>query len=79
MAATIGNKVHNCYGIYWNTDWNQECGSGGASETGSYESEADCSWSGDQSLEKHRNAGSTASYDGDDCLNSVWVVVTRYR
>lgn len=79
FGAEYGNEVHNCYGIFWNTDWNQECGSGGAAKTGTYKSDADCTASGDQHLEKHRNSGSTASYDGEDCAFDVWMVTTWYK
>lgn len=42
FGAGYGNSVHNCYGIYWNTDWNQNCNNGGARYEGYYKSTANC-------------------------------------
>ncbi|BCL15771.1 hypothetical protein GCM10017556_35100 [Micromonospora sagamiensis] len=47
--------------------------------TGTYKSTADCTWSDDKDVEKYRLQGSTASYDGEDCLNDVWMVTTWFR
>lgn len=77
-AGGTGNTVWNCYGIYWNTDWDQRCGSGGATIKGWYHSTGDCTASADRYLDKYRLAGSTTSYDGGDCRFQVVNVRTSY-
>ncbi|MFE9048383.1 hypothetical protein [Streptomyces rubiginosohelvolus] len=79
QAAGYGNTVRNCYGIYWNTDWDQRCWSGGATATGQFQSTADCTFDGDESVNKFRNIGSTSSVDGEDCIFEVVYVDTVYR
>lgn len=80
-AASYGPTTNGCYGIYWNTDWNQECGSSGASAAGYYKSTADCTAPQvtDSSLEKYRVSGSKTSYDGSDCNYGIHNVLTWYR
>lgn len=72
LAAGTGNTTNNCYGVYFSTDWDQNCAAGGASATGYYQSTADCTNSGDSTLTVYRTKGSTASKDGSDCR---WQVV----
>lgn len=81
MAASFGPSTNNCYGIYFTTDWNQDCGSGGASRAGYYQSIADCTAPQipDKSLEKYRVLRSTVSYDGPDCAYGINNILTRYR
>ncbi len=78
LADGIGNSVHNCYGIWWNTDWDQRCSSPGASYAGRYKSVADCTSSGDNSLTVRRNQYSTLSHDGPDCTFQTVNVTTSY-
>lgn len=78
FAAGTGNTTNNCYGVYYSTDWDQKCGSGGASATGYYKSTADCTSSGDNSLTVYRSKGSTATYDGKDCTFQVVNVTTVF-
>jgi len=77
-AGGTGNTVNNCYGIYWNTDWDQRCGTGGASVTGWYHSTGDCTSSGDKYLSRYRNRGDAASVDGGDCRFQVINVRTTF-
>jgi hypothetical protein len=79
-AASYGNPVHNCYGIWWNTDWNQECGSGGASAAGNFQSTADCTAPQvtDERITKYRPLHNGTSYDGPDCNYGIHVVNTVY-
>lgn len=79
-GASYGNPVHNCYGIWWNTDWNQECGSGGAGAAGYYKSTANCTAPQvtDESITKYRPKGNGTSYDGPDCNYGIHGVHTVY-
>jgi hypothetical protein len=75
-AATIGNVSYGCYGIYFTTDWNQECGSRGATAYGYFTTIADCTAPqlSDKSLTAYRTVGNTRSIDGEDCnfgINSI--------
>ncbi len=71
-AASYTNEVYNCYGIMWNTDWNQNCGSGGADEAGYYYTKVDCTGADNtRDLDKYRRAGNSTSYDGDDCIFGI--------
>ncbi|QOV35644.1 hypothetical protein IM697_37245 [Streptomyces ferrugineus] len=79
FAEGYGNTVHNCYGIYWNTDWDQRCWSGGARNAGQYQSTSDCTFDGDETLNRYRSIGSTTSYDGEDCIFEVVGVDTVFR
>lgn len=80
-AGTVGNVVHNCYGIHFNTDWNQECGSTGARQGGYYASTANCTAPQvtDRSGGWNRGIGSRTSYDGEDCLYGIHGVETWFR
>jgi len=78
LAAGTGNTTNNCYGVYFNTDWNQNCGRTGATATGYYKSTADCSAQSDKSITKLRSKGSTTSYDGPDCSYEVRSVFTVF-
>ena len=77
LAANYGNSVNNCYGVWWTTDWNQECQwPVGAREDGNYRTIADCTAPQvtDESVTIYRHQGSLDSVDGDDCnfgLNSA--------
>jgi len=77
-AGGTGNTVHNCYGIYWNTDWDQTCGSGGASVTGMYHSTGDCTSSGDREVARYRQKGTGGAVDGGDCRFQVINVRTVF-
>lgn len=77
-AAGTGNTVHNCYGIYWNTDWDQTCGSGGAGATGWYHSTGDCTSSVDRNVSRWRNQGTGGAVDGPDCRFQVVNVRTSF-
>lgn len=77
-AAGSGNTVFNCYGIYYSTDWDQKCYSGGASRNGHFYSVADCTSSGDNTLDARRNLYSTTVYDGADCTFQVVYVQTSW-
>lgn len=77
-AAGTGNTVNNCYGVYFNTDWNQECGAGGASVTGWYHSTGDCTGSRDRHVDVQRNRGDARSVDGGDCSFQVINVRTTF-
>lgn len=77
-AGGTGNTTNNCYGVYYNTDWDQKCWSAGASATGYYKSTADCTGSGDWTLTAFRNAGSTTTHDGHDCTFQVVGVNTVF-
>ncbi|RPK78251.1 hypothetical protein EES46_34160 [Streptomyces sp. ADI98-10] len=78
VAAGDGNKVHNCFGRWYNTDWDQKCGSSGAGFAGTYESTANCTLEPDNTMTQWRAKGSTATYDGHDCDWSVSGVSTLY-
>jgi hypothetical protein len=81
FAAGKGNVVNNCYGIWWNTDWNQECEGFGATAAGLYKSTADCTAPQitDESIEKYRIWDSKESYDGPDCNYGIHGVHTMFR
>ena len=70
-AYTDSNKVHNCFGRYYNTDWDQLCSSPGAVHAGSYKTTAACTLQPDKSMTKTRPKGSTVNYDGVDCTFGV--------
>lgn len=81
-AYTDSNKVHNCWGRYYNTDFDntdfdQMCGSGGAGATGNCKTTAPCDFEGDNSLTVYRNRGNT-TYDGPDCTFDVETGQTYY-
>lgn len=78
LGAGKGNTVFNCYGIYYNTDWDQTCGSGGASQAGIYNSTGDCTASADRSVSKYRARGNRTTYDGGDCRFQVVNVRTNF-
>jgi uncharacterized membrane protein len=78
-AAGKGNTVHNCYGVYFSTDWNQDCGAGGAELAGVYNSTGDCTGSADRSVGRQRAKGDTTSIDGGDCRFQVINVRTSYQ
>ncbi|WP_217142090.1 hypothetical protein [Streptomyces sp. AC627_RSS907] len=77
-AYTDSNKVHNCWGRYYNTDFDQMCGSGGAAATGNYRTTAPCDVEGDNSLTVYRNRGNSTTYDGPDCTFDVETGQTYY-
>lgn len=77
-AGGDGNKVHNCFGRWYNTDWDQKCSSPGATYSGTYESKAICTFEPDNYMEQWRAKGSTATYDGSDCDWSVTGVQTWF-
>ncbi|HWS35681.1 MAG TPA: hypothetical protein VN408_23445 [Actinoplanes sp.] len=77
-AAGTGNTVNNCYGIYWNTDWDQTCGAGGAGATGMYSSTGDCTSSADRYVDRYRNKGTGGAVDGGDCRFQVANVRTVF-
>lgn len=81
FGAGYGNSVHNCYGIYWNTDWNQNCNNGGARYEGYYKSTANCTAPQipDNKLEIYRLRFSVNSYDGQDCMYGIHTVQTYFR
>jgi hypothetical protein len=79
LADGTGNTVHGCYGIYFHTDWNQECGSTGAERTGTYTSYADCELTPDKSVGKRREVGNKTSVDGPDCFRRVRNVQTVFN
>jgi hypothetical protein len=71
LAGGTGNTASNCYGIYWNTDWDQKCWTGGASQRGWFTSYADCSAQGDKLVDVGRLVGDGQTVDGPDCRFSV--------
>ncbi|MFE0845854.1 hypothetical protein ACFQ8O_05795 [Streptomyces coelicoflavus] len=77
-SATNGNKVFNCLGQYFNTSWQQTCGSGGAGKTGTYHSVATCTLETDKELTFYRRQGENFTYGGKDCTFNVSSVVTEY-
>ncbi|MDG4782015.1 hypothetical protein O7614_20355 [Micromonospora sp. WMMD961] len=79
-GASTGNKVHNCYGIYFTRDWNQECNSSGAAYEGNYKTTADCTAPQipDKSLTKYRFKGDKTSHDGSDCQYGIHSANTVY-
>ncbi|MER5645885.1 hypothetical protein [Streptosporangium sp. NPDC002524] len=77
-AGGTGNTVNNCYGVYFNTDWNQNCGAGGASQAGWYYSTGDCTGSADKNVSRNRAKGNATSVDGPDCAFQVINVRTTY-
>lgn len=79
LAGGYGNTVNNCYGIYFNTDWDQRCGSGGASVSGVYNSTGDCTSSADRYVSRYRSRGNTTSVDGEDCRFQVVNVRTSFQ
>jgi len=78
-GSGTGNRVNNCYGIYFTRDWNQDCNESGATQEGDYKSTANCNNSGDHDMTKYRFVGSLASYDGEDCTFSVTDVDTWFQ
>lgn len=78
FASGTGNSVNNCFGRGFNTDWDQLCGTGGASVSGNYRSTAACSSQTDIQRTWFRGVGSTTVRDGQDCRFSVSGVVTSY-
>ncbi|PGH49543.1 hypothetical protein [Streptomyces sp. Ru87] len=70
--------MHNCFGRWYNTDWDQKCGGLGADYSGTYETKAICTLEPDNYLTKWRRMGSTATYDGHDCDWSVTGAVTYF-
>lgn len=79
-AATLGNVVFNCYGVYYNTDWDQTCGSTGARQGGYYHSVANCTapQPNDHTGGWNRGIGSRTSYDGQDCWYGIHTVQTMF-
>ncbi|MFJ5828186.1 hypothetical protein [Streptomyces sp. NPDC093089] len=77
-AYTQSNSANNCFGRYYNTDWDQLCGSGGAWQTGNYKTTAACSYEPDEEMTIYRYRYSTAVVDGADCTWSVNVGSTWY-
>lgn len=77
-AVSYGNSVNNCYGERWNTDWNQDCDSPGASQAGSYQTRAACDVEGDNYVIAKRSKGSTDEIDGADCTFSISGVYTVF-
>lgn len=78
-AYTDSNKANNCWGRYYNTDWDQVCdSSAGASRTGNYKTTAACSYESDKSMTIYRYRYSTAVVDGEDCTFSVNVGTTTF-
>lgn len=78
FASQKGNTVLNCYGVYYNTDWDQTCGPGGAQEAGRYKSIGDCTAEPDNSLTVNRYEGSRETIDGGDCRIEVANVRTSF-
>ena len=80
LAANYGNSVHNCYGIYWTRDWNQDCTSAGAKYAGYYKTTADCTapQAIDESREVYRPKGNRDSKDGEDCNFGINRIHTVY-
>ncbi|MFJ8113153.1 hypothetical protein [Streptomyces sp. NPDC096132] len=70
-AVTYSNVVNNCYGEYYNTDWNQDCDSPGATDDGYYYTTAVCDYQSDKSMTVYRGYYSTAEVDGTDCTFDV--------
>lgn len=71
LAAGYGNTVNNCYGVYYNTDWDANCGAGGATARGVYNYTGDCTSSADRYVSVQRSVGNATSYDGGDCRFQV--------
>lgn len=80
-AGVKGNVVNSCYGIYFSTDWNQECGPSGADYAGTYQSTADCTAPEipDKHLTVGRIYGDKVSVDGADCAYGIHTVNTWYQ
>ncbi|MFD9465598.1 hypothetical protein [Streptomyces sp. NPDC060027] len=78
LAGGDGNKVHNCFGRWYNTDWDQRCGSLGANYAGTYTSIANCSFEPDNTMDQWRRMGSKAVYNGHDCDWSAAGVQTYF-
>jgi hypothetical protein len=78
VAYTDSNKVHNCFGRYYNTDWDQMCNNGGAGYAGNYHTTAACSFESDKSMTQWRAKYSTATYDGSDCTFDVGTGTTTF-
>ena len=81
LASHTSAPTHNCYTIWFTRDWNQECGSGGASANGYYKSITDCTapQAVDKSLEVYRIKGNGQSYDGEDCRYGINTAYLYYR
>ncbi|WP_030726654.1 hypothetical protein [Streptomyces sp. NRRL S-237] len=78
-AYTESNKANNCWGRYYNTDWDQLCGSAsGAAKTGNYKTTAACSFESDEDMTIYRYQYSTAVVDGEDCTWDVNVGTTTF-
>ncbi|MFE7332660.1 hypothetical protein ACFU8W_49120 [Streptomyces sp. NPDC057565] len=77
-AVSYGNRVNNCYGERWNTDWNQDCDYPGASQAGTYQTEGACDYQADHYVTAYRSKGSTDEIDGADCTFSVSAVYTVF-
>lgn len=77
-AYTQSNSVHNCFGRYFNTDWEQRCGGSGAGASGNYETTAVCDFESDKTMTKYRSKGNVSVYDGADCTFEVHTGQTRY-
>lgn len=77
----IGNVVNNCYGIQFNTDWNQDCGVGGAKYYGVYKTTADCTAPQipDKDRTVNRPRGDRTSADGPDCKYGIHRTITWYQ
>lgn len=78
LAGGDGNVVHNCFGRWYNTDWEQRCRSGGAGLAGLYTSDADCSTEADKQIYVNRSKNSTDVVDGPDCRFQANGVDTFY-
>lgn len=78
MAGGDGNTVNNCFGRWYNTDWDQMCGGTGATQAGHYRSTAACTAQTDVQRTWVRAVGSTTTHDGQDCRYSVAGVVTSF-
>jgi len=80
-ASSTGNKVNNCYGIWFTRDWNQDCTSAGAAAEGTYKSTADCTAPQipDKTLSEYRFKGDTTSHDGPDCKYGIHTVSTWFQ
>lgn len=79
LAGGTGNVTNNCWGIYYNTDWDQTCGQTyGANETGNYHSDADCNDQPDKTKVFYRIAGNKQTLDGPDCSWLVQGVFTTF-
>lgn len=79
FAGGTGNVTNNCWGIYYNTDWDQTCGpTYGANKTGNYHSDADCNDQPDKTKVFYRLRGDKQTFDGPDCSWRVSGVFTTF-